>query len=266
MSLLLNDLWINLRSQGLLQPLVRREISARTAGTGLGVAWLYLQPLAMMAVYLFLFDIIFAIRLGEAGTSERMGLFLIVGMTPWLAFADGLKRAANSLVAVGNMLQKNPLPILLFPLRTVLASFLIYLPLFLVMVGLALYYKGFTWAVLWFVPLWLSLGLLILLAGSLLSLMTAASRDSAEVLGLFLSVGFFVAPIIYPMSRVPEVLRPVLWLNPATPWVTGMRSVLLTGETPSAGVFIAIAAWLALLLLLLSWTYQRCSEQVVDWL
>lgn len=263
---LIADLSVVLRMRTLLLPMVRREMATRTAGTALGVFWLYLQPLLILTAYYYLFGIVFAVRMSAGAVTERLGVYLIVGLMPWLAIADGVGRAAGSLVEAGSLLQKNALPIVLFPVRTVLASAAIYAPLIALLVPFSGAAQGFSWAMLWVLPLWLALCAVVLLLGLLVSLLTAASRDTAQVLTLVLSIGLFVSPVLYPVDMVPAALQWALWLNPATPLVLGFHAALLAGAAPPPEALLAIVGWILLLGWLAGRMLHRCREQVVDWL
>ena len=118
-------------SRQLIAVMTRREVAARHAGTAVGVLWPYLQPLLTVAAYYLVFDIVFSMRLGEGAPTHAVGTFLIVGALPWMAFCDAIGRGMSSLLDAGAMLQKNPLPPVLFPVRSVLASSVIFGPLML---------------------------------------------------------------------------------------------------------------------------------------
>ncbi|MHC5879470.1 hypothetical protein ACYT69_11145, partial [Streptococcus pyogenes] len=72
--------------------------------------WVYAQPLLTVAAYYLVFDVVFAMRLGDAAPTKAVGTYLIVGMLPWQAFGEALARGTNSLVESGHLLQKNALP------------------------------------------------------------------------------------------------------------------------------------------------------------
>ena len=114
----IQEVW---NARALIGVMTRREVAARHAGTALGVIWPYLQPLLSVAAYYLVFDIVFAMRLGEGASSHAVGTFLIVGALPWMAFCDAVSRGMGSLLEAGSILQKNPLPPVLFPVRSVLA-------------------------------------------------------------------------------------------------------------------------------------------------
>jgi len=254
------------RARGLLAIMARRELAARHAGSVLGVFWLYAQPLLTVAAYYLVFDVVFKLRLGESAPTRAMGAYLIVGMVPWLAFTESTGRGMMSLLEAGGLLQKNPLPPALFPARSLLTSAITYLPLMLLLV--AAYtpmHRGS--AALLLLPLLLLMMLVIwFLLAYALAILAAALRDVVQVVGFILSIGAFLSPVLFPPAMFPQGLAWVLWLNPMTPSVLGMQSLLLAGAAPGADVWLALAAWIILLAVVLDRLVLRSREQLVDWL
>lgn len=254
------------RMRRLLAVLTRRELTARFAGSAGGVFWAWAQPALTIAAYFVVFDLVFAMRMGEHAPTERVGTFLIVGMLAWVAFNDAAQRAMNSLVEAGTLLQKNPLPPALFPARAVLASALVYVPLQLLLVPAYWPLHGGAPALLALAVLIPAQLLLAWLLGYLLAIMMAALRDVGQVVAFFFSVGVFAAPILFPITMFPERWRALLWLNPITAWVLAYQAVLLNGAWPPPQVWGVMAAWLAVVAVLLSVAVARSRDQLVDWL
>lgn len=254
------------RARALAWVLTRRELAQRHQGTALGIVWPYLQPLLTVAAYYLVFDVVFAMRLGEGAPTRAVGAFLVVGALPWMAFCDAVSRGMNSLIDAGSLLQKNALPPVLFPVRAVLASSLIFGPLMLLVALAYIPAHGLRPAVLALLPLLGLQVLLCLLLGYLLAILTAALRDVGQLVNFFLSVGIYLSPILFPITLFPERWRWVLWLNPMTALVQGYQQVLLAGQWPPASVWVATLAWLLLLALLLNLAVARSRDQLVDWL
>lgn len=250
----------------LVAVLTRRELAARHTGTAAGVVWPYLQPLLTVAAYYLVFDVVFSMRLGEGAPSHAVGTFLIVGALPWMAFCDAVSRGMNSLIEAGGLLQKNPLPPVLFTARAVLASALIYGPL-LALVALA--YAPIHHFQLPLVALLALLALQLLLCmllGYLLAILAAALRDTVQLVGFLLSVGIYLSPILFPLSLFPENWRWVLWFNPMTGLVQGYQQILLQGAWPPASVWWVTLTWIGVVAVLLNTVVKRSRDQLVDWL
>ena len=266
MQTLLNE-WRSVWSaRALVWVLTRREVAARHAGTAVGVLWPYLQPLLSVAAYYLVFDVVFAMRLGEGASSHAVGTFLVVGALPWMAFCDAVSRGMSSLIEAGSLLQKNPLPPVLFTARAVLASAVIYGPLLLLVALAYTPLHHFNRALLALPALLLLQLLLSLFLGYLLAILAAALRDTVQLVGFLLSVGIYLTPILFPLSLFPESWRWVLWLNPMTALVIGYQQVLLQGAWPPASVWLAGLLWLGGIALALNVVVARSRDQLVDWL
>lgn len=266
MSAIVKETWTIWRSRGLVWILARREVAARSAGSAGGWLWSYVQPLLTVAAFYLVFDVVFAMRLGDSAPTRAVGAFLVVGALPWMAFCDSLSRAMNSLVDAGALLQRSPLPAVLFPVRSAVASAVIYAP---IMVGLTLAYAPlhrFAPSLLAFLPLLAIQFVLSVLLGYLLAIFAAAMRDTLQVVGFLLSVGIYLSPILFPMSMFPEKWRWLLWINPMTAPVMGYQAILLQGAWPPLSVWVVTGVWTVIVALVLGLVVQRCQDQLVDWL
>lgn len=254
------------RLRSLCWTLTLRETAARYAGTALGAVWAYAQPLLTLAAYYLVFDVVFAMRLGEGAPTRAVGTYLIAGMLPWMAFCEALSRGMSSLIDAGGVLQKNALPPVLFVARSVLASSVIHTPLLLALTLLYGQQHHFSPALAALLPLLALQLLLCLLWGYVLAIVAAALRDTLQLVGFALSVGIFLSPVLFPMAMFPQNWRWVLWLNPMTPWVTGYQSVLLQGAWPMMQNWLVALTWIALGTILLEVLLRRSRDQLVDWL
>ena len=254
------------RARTLWWVMARREITARYAGTAAGVLWAYVQPLLMVAAYYLVFDVVFAMRLGEGAPTKAVGAYLVVGSLPWMAFCDAVSRGMSSLVEAGGVLQKNALPPVLFPAKSVLASMVVFGPLLLALVLGYGPQHGFAPALL-SMPLLVGLQFVLsMLLGYALAILAAAVRDTLQIVAFLLSIGIFMSPILFPMAMFPEQWNWVLWLNPMTALVTGYQAVLLQGAWPPASTWLGTLAWILGSALVLEVLLRRSRDQLVDWL
>ncbi|THU05398.1 ABC transporter [Lampropedia puyangensis] len=266
MKFLFSDIAVLARMRALLVVLTKRELSARFAGSIGGIVWAWIQPALTIASYFVVFDLVFAMRLGEQAPSERVGTFLIVGMIGWMAFSEMTQRGMSSLVDVGGLLQKNPLPPVLFPARSVLASAVVFFPLFLLVTVAYWPMHHGALAISAMLPLLALQTVTAWLLGYLLAILMAALRDVAQLVAFVFSVGVFAAPILFPLTMFPERWRWVLWLNPITPYVLGYQNVLLKGQWPPASIWLAIGITIAVIAVILNIVIGRSRDQLVDWL
>lgn len=246
--------------------LTRRELQSRYAGSAAGVLWAYLQPILTVAAYYLVFDVVFAMRLGDAAPTKAVGTYLIVGALPWMAFGDALSRGASSLVDAGGLLQKNALPPAFFPARTILASVLVFTPLMLLLVLAYWPLHNGSSAVMAVPLLWLAQTLMVFWMALLLSILAAAMRDTTQFLTFALQMGIFLSPALFPYTQFPEAWRWVLWLNPMTPLLLGYQNTLLQGLWPPLDIWMALMAWLVVFAAVAKLMHTRSKDQLVDWL
>lgn len=266
MQALIAEIKILFRMRQLLWVMTRRELATKHAATALGWIWPYLQPTLTIAAYYLVFDVVFSMRMGKQAPTESVGAYLIVGALPWMAFCDGLSRAMNSLIEAGGVLQKNPLPPVLFACRAVLASTTIYVPLVLAVVVLYFPLHRGGLVLLAIVPLMFFQTALVALLGYALAILAAALRDVVQIVGFMLSVGIYLSPALFPISMFPQDWRWILWANPVTATIVGFQEVLLQGQWPTAMVWVASICWIGISAVVLSALIERSRDQLLDWL
>lgn len=259
----LKALW---QARGLCLTMTRRELASRYAGSAVGVLWAYLQPMLTVAAYFLVFDVVFSMRMGPDAPTARVGTYLVVGALPWLMFCESLARGTSSLVEAGGLLQKNALPPVLFVARSVLAGWVVFVPLMVLLTLGYLPISGLSWALLAMPLLLLLQGALVFVFAYTLAILAAAVRDTVQVVGFALSVGIYLSPILFPLSLFPPDWRWILFANPMTGLVLGYQAVLLQGVWPALNLWLITLAWLVLLLLLLNVLIRRSRDQLVDWL
>lgn len=230
------------RHRQLVSEMTRREIARRYRGSVLGAIWLLLGPLLMLAVYAFVFGVVFQVRWGGVGDSKAMfAAVLFCGVSVFGLFADVLNRSPVLILDNVNYVKKVVFPLEILSYVAVLAASLNFgfsLLVLLVFIGFSIGVPPLSLIAL---PLVL-LPFLFSVVG--LSWMVAALgvylRDLAQLTGLITTAMMFLSPVFYPITAVPENYRHLLWLNPMTHVVEMFRGVLIFGRWPQPG---ELALW-----------------------
>lgn len=223
--------------------LVKREVASRYRGTALGFGWSLLNPLLMLAVYTFVFSMVFKARwpLPEGAPQGQFAIILFAGLTVHALMAETLTKAVYAITAQANYVKKIIFPLPLLPLVPLGAALFHYaFSLLILLAAKAWLGGGLSFCVLW-LPLVL-LPYLIALAGAalLLAALGVYLRDIGQIIGLAMTVLLFLSPIFFPPEALPEAFRPLLSLNPLSLIITQVREVLLWGKTPA---FIPLALY-----------------------
>jgi lipopolysaccharide transport system permease protein len=204
----------------------------RYYGSILGYVWSLLKPLALFGVLYFVYSFVFK------QTAPHYKLFLLLGIMLWDFFAQGTIAGMNGLIGNYQMIRKVKLPRIILVISAISATFigllfnLIIFALFAILDGVDLH-----WRMLWFLVLLASLYLLVGGIGLVLSIIVVKVRDMLSVWEVLLQLGFWLTPIIYPMSMVPEKLRLYIFINPISGILTYSRySLVGIGEMTESGL------------------------------
>jgi lipopolysaccharide transport system permease protein len=259
-SLNLREVW---GYHELLYFLVWRDVKVRYKQTALGAAWAILQPLLTMVV----FTIFFGRLSGIGSEGVPYPIFSYAGLLPWTFFAQGLSQSSDSLVGSSNLIRKVFFPRLVIPLAAVLGAGVDFAVAFIVLLAMMAHYSIWPSIAVLALPLLLGLAFATALGTGLwLSALNVRFRDVRYVVPFFVQLWLFVTPVIYPTSRVTEMLGRLglpAWLyglNPMAGVVAGFRWLLLgTGKYP--GELIVASAAISLVLLVSGAFYFRRVEQ-----
>ena len=95
-------------SQELLQNLTRRELSTRYRKSFLGWTWSLLNPLSTVAIYTFVFSVVFGSEapVGTPSGLKLFALYLLAGLIPWNFFSLVTNMGMNSLLSYAGMVKK----------------------------------------------------------------------------------------------------------------------------------------------------------------
>ncbi len=204
------------RHRELMFELARRDISDRYAGQALGLFWAIAHPLFLMALYVFIFAFVFKTKVG--GTLDMpldYTSYILSGLIPWMAFQESMNKSCSAITANAGLVKQVVFPIEVLPAKGVLSSLLsqfVSTGILIIYVLVTVRYLPITYLLL---PILLSLQLMAMLGvGYLLSSVGTYFRDMKDFVQLFSSVGMYAMPVFYLPGWVPEIFKPILYLNP----------------------------------------------------
>jgi lipopolysaccharide transport system permease protein len=219
----------------ILRQFVRREIFGRYRGSVLGVGWAFLTPLMMLAVYTFVFVGVFKARWpgAESAGGVAFALRLFAGLIVFNLFSEVVGRAPLLMLDQPNLIKKVvfPLELLSFvSLGSALVHFL--LGVGILLVGTAVLDNGLSLRVFLLPVVLLPLLPMLLGLSWLLSALGIYVRDIGPVVGLGVSFLLFLSPVFYSLHSLSERLQFWMSLNPLTPVIESLRSVVFLNAPP----------------------------------
>jgi lipopolysaccharide transport system permease protein len=233
------DIW---RYRELFRVLAWRDLSVRYKQTFIGIVWALVRPFLTMVVFTVIFSKV--ARLPSEG-SAPYPLMVFAGMLPWTFFSSALGDASNSLLNNSHLISKVYFPRMIVPTATVVVAFVDFAISFLILVGLLLWYE--------FAPGWQILLLPVFIAFAFLASLGpglwAASlnvkyRDFRFVIPFLVQLGFYVSPVGFSSSLIPDYWRFLYSMNPMVGVIDGFRWCILGGQSqlylPGFGMSIAV--------------------------
>ncbi len=222
----------------------RADLRHRYAGTGLGLAWNVVHPLAVIAIYSLVFTAVFPTARPAGGGRLPYTFYLCSGFFPWIAFSDCVTRGTAAFVANAAYLKKLPIPEPVFVAQTAVASTLSLAVNFALLLAVALtlgWRPAWTWLLL---PLPLaalqSLGFGV---GLLLGTLNVFFRDIAEWVGIALQLTMWTVPIVYRLDHEPPWLATALRWHPLMPALSAVRSLFLGRTLPDRLTWVGMLTW-----------------------
>lgn len=232
------DMWLNwvlapFRYATLFFGFIQQEIRGRYAGSIGGLLWSVVTPITNMAVYIFVFAVVFQIRLKpmETGT-DNFVLFLLAGLLPWMAFSEAIGTSCSMFVGKANLITKVAFPLEVVPLASVSVTFILNGVGFLIFLGYLglMGYAHVSW--LWLVPVTAVLMVFTLGLAVLVASLSVFVRDIQQMIGVVLSLWMYLSPIVYPVTMLSERLRFVMRFNPMFSFIELYHEILLRHRVP----------------------------------
>ncbi len=217
------------RRRDLLWQMTVRHLRGQYKQSVLGYAWAFLNPLSLMLILSFVFSTILRFESGDI----PYPLFIFVGLLPWLFFSGAVSSATDSVVGASNLVTKVYFPREILPTAAVFTK-VVDLGAGLIILAALMVYFGHPpeWTAFW-VPILFLIHFLFALGLSLpLAALNLFFHDVRYLVGVVLTLWFYLTPVIYPMEIVPESYRVIYDLNPNALMINAYRRVLLEGVSP----------------------------------
>jgi lipopolysaccharide transport system permease protein len=211
----------------------RREIEGRYRGSYLGIIWSMLLPVFMLAIYTFVFSIIFKSRWNgnSQGSQAEFAVTIFAGLIAFNVFSECMNRAPGLIIGNVNYVKKVVFPVEILP-ATALGAALFHslVSVAILTIGSVILLGKFSATVVLLPLAALPLIGLCLGLGWFLASLGVYVRDTAYAVSLITQVLFFLTAIFYPISAIPEVVRPIMYLNPLTSIVEYYRQLLIWNQ------------------------------------
>lgn len=222
----MNNFFVSiLQNRRLLWSLIKNDIKQKYVGNLLGIFWAFIQPLATILIFWFVFQVGFK---SQPVDNFPFILWLIAGMLPWFFFADALSNATNAVIANSYLVKKIVFRVSLLPIIPIFSSLLVHLFFIFFMFGMFLYY-GYMPTLYWLQVFYYLFAMIVLLLGIswITSSVVVFFRDMGQIVAMLIQFGFWLTPIFWSINMIPQKYHWIINLNPLVYIIEGYRDSMI---------------------------------------
>lgn len=242
---ILEVIFILRRHARLIFEMSRDNLTGRYKGQFFGGIWVIIHPLALTMLYLFLFGVVFAQKIG--GTRELpldYTVYILSGLIPWLTFQNSMVTSVAAITGNAPLVKQFIFPLEVLPLRDVavsLVTWVVMLVVTLIYIVVALRVVMVTWLLL---PVILAIHIMAMVGVAfILSSVAVFFRDIKDFVQLFCLIAIFILPVVFLPGWVPKAFQPILWINPFTYMIWVYQDVLYFGRFEHPFAWVVFLGW-----------------------
>lgn len=216
----------------LVLAMARRDLVTRHSGQVLGIFWIIGQPLILTLVYILIFGFVFARRM-DASYELPLDFtaYILSGLLPWLSFVNAMSTSCGSIIGNASLVKQFVFRLETLPAKDVVIALVIWgigIPATLLYIVLSQQTAHVSWLLLPVALLFQTLAMVGLAFA--FSAISVFFRDLKEFVQAFATVNVFLMPVVYLPGWIPDVFRPIIYLNPFSYMVWVYRDVIYYGR------------------------------------
>jgi ABC-type polysaccharide/polyol phosphate export permease len=252
------------KERSVLMEMSKRDFKSRFLGSQLGMFWAFFQPIILVLVYWFVFTVGFK---SVPVDNVPFVLWLVAGIVPWFFFSEAFYGGSQSITSNAHLVKKVVFKVNILPSIKIFSAFYMH-AIFLALAYVLFLCYGYKPQIYHLQILYYEIALFVLLLG--FSLITSALvvflKDIGEVINVILQIGFYVTPIFWSTTMVPDKYLMYFKLNPMYYIVEGYRESLIYHkwfwESPALTLYFWLFAIVVLLLGIV--TFKRLRPHFSD--
>lgn len=240
------------------------DFKAKYAGSALGAAWAFLQPIITIVLYWFVFQLGF-----KSAPVENFPfiLWLMIGLIPWFFVTDAISNATASMVEYSYLVKKVLFNINILPLAKVLSTFLV--QLVLVVFAIVVFAVFGYIPDIYYLQIPIYLAYMVLLSAGIVyitSTLYVFFKDTIQVVSIVLQAVFWLTPIVWDINIMPEIVQKLLVFNPLYYIVVGYRNVFIYKNEMGHSIGMTLYYWgVAVAILFVGIKlFKKCKDHFAD--
>jgi len=220
---------------------VKRDFQSKYLNSILGVAWTVIQPLSMIFVYTLIFSQIMQAKLPGADEVYGYSIYLCAGILTWALFSEIVNRCQNVFLENAGMIKKISFPKICLPVMVVInacINFCVIFGLFSLFLIISGNFPGWVYLLL---PIILAIHIMFSVGlGMTLGVLNVFFRDVGQLFSVVLQFWFWLTPIVYPITILPEKFQAFMEINPMVGLMSAYKTILVSGRMRDGSALVPI--------------------------
>ncbi|MBL0721211.1 MAG: ABC transporter permease [Sulfurovum sp.] len=244
---------------------IQTEFRSKFARSKFGGLWMIFHPLAQVLIYALVLSAVLKAKLSGIDSQYAYAIYLMAGMVAWNLFMDITSRSLNVFIDNGNLIQKMSFPKLTLPLIVIGSSLTNFAFLFFAMIVVFGFLGHFTSVVILWIPILMLITVILAIGiGLTLGILNVFIRDIGQIMTIIFQFWFWLTPIVYSKSMIPEEYQNLLLFNPMSGIVEGYHSVLVYDKMPNLELLIYPSILAITTLGLGLFLYKKSNKEMAD--
>lgn len=244
---------------------IKNELRSRFIRSKLGALWMIIHPLAQVLIFALILSEVLSAKLPGVDSKFAYSLYLMAGTLGWTLFSETINKCVGLFVDNANILKKMAFPRICLPViaagTMLVNNVLLLAAIFGVFAALG-HMPGYQ--VVW-LPLLMLVTLLVGLSlGMVLGVLNVFMRDISQVVPVVLQALFWMTPVVYTLSILPESYRRLFSYNPLYPLITSYQNVLVFDKPPLFHELLLLAGASLVMLIVGLVMFRRANAEMVD--
>ena len=244
---------------------VKNEFKARFARSKLGAIWMILNPLAQVLIYALILSAVLKAKLPGIDSQYAYAIYLISGMLAWSLFFDITSRSLNIFIDNANLIKKVAFPKITLPLILIGSSMINFFLLFICSVGIFIILGHISLDYISWLPILVIITLIMAIGiGLFLGIINVFIRDVGQIMSIVLQFWFWLTPVVYSLSMMPEKYHQYILLNPMAGIVVCYQNILAYNKPPEIDLLIYPTCIGITMIGLSLYLYKKANEDMAD--
>lgn len=244
---------------------IKNDLRSRFIRSKLGALWMIIHPLAQVLIFALILSEVLSAKLPGVDNKYAYSLYLMAGTLGWSLFSETINKCVGLFVDNANILKKMSFPRICLPLiaaGTMLVNNILLAAAIFGVFAVLGHLPGNE--AVW-LPVLIAVTLLLALSlGMILGVLNVFMRDVGQVVPVVLHALFWMTPVVYMLSILPESYRRVFSLNPLYPLITSYQNVLVFNKPPLFEELVVLVCASLVMLLIGLVMFRRASSEMVD--